>query len=330
MTGSRLGHYPILQKLGSGGMGEVYRAHDELLQRDVAIKFLPSPSLSEAGARERLLREARAAAALNHPSICTIHEVGDVDGRAFIAMELVDGMPLDAHLRVRGPLPYADVIAYGSQILGALAHAHARQIVHRDLKSANLMVTTDGRVKILDFGVARRLTETPRDATTMYATVDEPGSLVGTVAYMAPEQLRGEPADARSDIWAFGIVLAEMATGGRPFGGRSSFELSANILAAAPSITASIPVSLRDVIGRCLEKDPSRRYQSATEAQAALEGIAVDRPPATPRSPWRPVLALLAAAAAIAAVVFAVSAGWRRVGPQPLRVQAIAVRPRRG
>lgn len=277
MTGTRLGHYRVLEKLGAGGMGEVFRAHDEQLDRDVALKVLPAAGFADATARVRLLREARAAAALNHPCICTIHEVGEADGQAYIAMELVDGRPLcDVSARGRA-LPVDVVLRYGSQIADALAHAHARQIVHRDLKGANVIVTADGRVKVLDFGLAKRL-DGPEltDATTKHApaTLTEAGTLVGTLAYMAPEQLRGEPADARSDLWALGVVLYEMAAGRRPFDGQSSVEVIAKALSEPPAACpVSVPVPLRAVIERCLEKLPARRYQSAGEVHAALEAI---------------------------------------------------------
>jgi serine/threonine protein kinase len=181
-------------------MGEVYRARDPRLEREVALKVLPAETLTDETARARLLREARMAAKLNHPHICTIHEVGESDGQVYIAMELVEGRPLDAIL-VGGALPVEQAVRYGAQVADALAHAHERGVVHRDLKSGNVVITPEGRAKVLDFGLAKQLVgEELAEATTeLGATLTVPGSVVGTLAYMAPEQLRGQPADARSD-----------------------------------------------------------------------------------------------------------------------------------
>ncbi|MGH2524217.1 MAG: serine/threonine-protein kinase, partial [Anaerolineales bacterium] len=274
MNGQAIAHYKITAKLGAGGMGEVYRAHDEQLERDVALKVLPSSSFRDSAARARLLREARSAAALNHPHICTIHEVGEAEGQAYIAMELVEGQPLNLRL-AGGALPPALVLRYGVQIADALSHAHEHQIVHRDLKSANVVVTPDGRAKVLDFGLAKRLNESEMDAVTRsQASLTQPGAVVGTLAYMAPEQLRGEPADARSDIWALGVVLYEMAAGVWPFQGQTGFALSSAIMnQTPPSLPGKVPVEVRAVIERCLAKDPAQRYQRAGEVRAALEAI---------------------------------------------------------
>jgi len=277
MIGRQLGHYRILAMLGAGGMGEVYRAHDQHLDRDVALKLLPAATFEDALARARLVREARAAAALNHASICTIHDVGEADGQAYIAMELVDGRPL-ADLMDGHGLPVDDVLGYGIQIAEALAHAHARGVIHRDLKSANAIVTAERRVKVLDFGLAKKVSGAKLSlATTQQENVvslTERGTVVGTIAYMAPEQLRGETADARSDLWAFGVVLYEMCAGARPFQGRSSFEVSSNIINHPPmTFPPTVSPALRAVIERCLEKDPARRYQTAGEARAALQAV---------------------------------------------------------
>jgi serine/threonine protein kinase len=274
VLGQKLGHYEIVTKLGAGGMGEVYRARDTRLERDVAIKVLPVAALSDEAARARLLREARAAAGLNHPHICTIYEVGEAEGQAYIAMELVEGQPLSDSVSA-GPLPGAQVLRYALQIAGALAHAHERGVVHRDLKSANVVLTPDGRAKVLDFGLAKRLTGDESEAATRsQPSLTRPGAIVGTLAYMAPEQLRGEPADARSDIWALGVVLYEMAAGNRPFRGPTGFVLSSAILNQAPApLPAGVAGELQAVIERCLEKEPARRYQRAGEVRAALEAI---------------------------------------------------------
>jgi serine/threonine protein kinase len=272
LIGRTLGHYTILQQLGAGGMGEVYLAHDEQLDRDVALKLLPARSFGDDAARARLLREARAAAALNHPHICTIHEVGEADGQAYIAMELVAGRSLADSLP-RGGLPLERLLRYGAQIADALAHAHERQIVHRDLKCSNVVITTEGRTKVLDFGLAKKLSsyESPEATTEWQGPLTQPGSFVGTLAYMAPEQLRGQPADARSDIWALGAVLYEMAAGQRPFRGQTGFELSSAILSQAPEpLPGRVPVELKAIVERCLEKEPGQRYQRAGEVRAAL------------------------------------------------------------
>ena len=270
-----LAHYRITDKLGAGGMGEVYRARDEQLDRDVAIKVLPASSFEDPVARARLLQEARAAAALNHPHICTVHEVGEADGQTYIAMELVDGQPLSERLRA-GSLHADQVMRYGLQLADALAHAHERGVVHRDLKSANIIVRPDGRLKVLDFGLAKRLTanELTVAITQDVTALTQPGTVMGTVAYMAPEQLRGEPAQTHSDIWALGVVFHEMAAGGRPFRGQTGFELSAAILSEAPAaLPSSVPRPLQTVIARCLEKQPAQRYQAGGAVHAALEAL---------------------------------------------------------
>ena len=273
MIGKSFAHYHILEKIGAGGMGEVYRAHDEQLNRDVALKVLPPRDLADETARVRLLREARAAAGLNHPHICTIHEVGEAGGRAYIAMEYIDGSLLSAMV-VQGRLPHEQALRYGVQLAEALEHAHARGVVHRDLKSANVIVTPEGRVKVLDFGLAKRLDERDVEATRSRASLTQPGAVIGTLAYMAPEQLRGEPADARSDIWALGVVLYEMVAGRRPFHGQTGYEVSSAILSRrfAP-LPGDVPAALRAVIEHCLEKDPGRRYPRASEVRVALEAI---------------------------------------------------------
>ena len=287
-TGGRLARYRIIDRLGAGGMGEVYRARDEQLDRDVAIKVLPASSFEDPMARARMLQEARAAAALNHPYICTVYEVGEASGQTYIAMELVDGQTLGTLLEAGG-LPAEQVVRYGTQLADAVAHAHERSVVHRDLKSANIIVRPDGRVKVLDFGLAKRLTSTDLTAaiTRDVASLTQPGAVMGTVAYMAPEQLRGEPAQMPSDIWALGIVLHEMAAGKRPFDGQTGFELSAAILGEAPTpLPAGMGQSLRTVVGRCLEKDPARRF-TGSEVLRALETLEDARPVVkTPIANW--------------------------------------------
>ena len=336
MLGQQLGHYRILEKIGAGGMGEVYRAHDEQLDRDVALKVLPAHTLTDETARARLLREARAAAALNHPHICTIHEVGEAGGQAYIAMELVEGKPLSALVPGQG-LPVETVLRFGSQIADALAHAHERRIVHRDLKSANVVITPEGRAKVLDFGLAKRISgeELAEVTTRSQASLTQAGALIGTVPYMAPEQLRGQPADARSDVWALGVMLYEMATGRRPFQGQTSFELSSAILnQVPPPLSPAVPTQLGAVIERCLAKEPGQRYQQGSEVRAALE--AVQSGAALPAWPaWkyalsrRRWLALVAALATVFAVLAALNferLRTRLTGGAP-RIQSLAVLP---
>ena len=257
MDRGRLAHYRIISRLGAGGMGEVYRARDEQLDRDVAVKVLPASSFDDPTARARLVREARAAAALNHPNICTVYEVGEADGQAYIAMELVEGQTLSAML-LAGALPAEHVVHYGRQLADALTHAHERGVIHRDLKSNNVIVTPDRRVKVLDFGLAKRAVDSDMTAavTEMHASLTQAGTAVGTLPYMSPEQLRGENVQVSSDIWALGVVLYEMATGARPFTGNTPFELSAAILSDEPvQVPAHIRPELKTAIAGCLVKD---------------------------------------------------------------------------
>jgi len=273
MLGQRLSHYLIEQKLGEGGMGVVYRAHDEKLQRDVALKFLDTLPTPSSASHERALQEARNISALNHPNICTVYEVGEVEGRPFIAMEFVEGRPLSMEILSTG-LSQEQVERYGLQLADALAHAHSRGVIHRDLKAANVIVTPSGRLKVLDFGISRRF-EPGRvgDGTTVLdASWESQHTFTGTLPYIAPEILKGEEADAQSDIWSLGVLLYEMAAGHRPFRGATPYELSAAILRErAPEISPAMPPVLKSVIEKCLDKDPGRRYQSAGEVRAALE-----------------------------------------------------------
>jgi len=269
------GAFEIVSLLGAGGMGEVYRARDTRLDRDVALKVLPVATLSDETARARLLREARMASKLNHPHVCTIHEVGEADGQVYIAMELVEGQPLSALLS-RAALPVEQCLRYGLQVADALAHAHDHGVVHRDLKSANIVITPEGRAKVLDFGLAKPLHgDDLAVATTLsQLSLTAPGTVAGTLAYMAPEQLRGRPADTRSDVWALGVVLYEMAAGQRPFQGHTGFELSSAILDQAPlPLPPMVPAPLATVIERCLAKEPGQRFQRAGEVRAALETV---------------------------------------------------------
>lgn len=345
MIGRLLGHYRILGPLGSGGMGVVYRARDERLERDVAVKVLPDEMLADATARARLLREARMASALNHPGICTIYEVGEEGPRVFIAMELVEGRSLSDRIGGKA-LPVADVLRYGIQIADALDHAHRRDVIHRDLKGGNVMVLPEGRIKVLDFGLARRVvSETGPTMVASSLSLTETGSVVGTPQYMAPEVLMGQDADARSDLWALGVMLYEMVSGAPPFAGQTAYETAAAILHSPPGpLPESVPAGLRAAIARCLEKDPGLRHARAGEVRAALEALQSDPhavapspapvPAAAPR-PAPPAKArvsrtvVMAAVGALVLLAVAVVVGrlgwWGALGARPIR--ALAVMP---
>jgi eukaryotic-like serine/threonine-protein kinase len=285
--GQILSHYRLDEKLGEGGMGLVFRAWDQRLERSVAIKFIGERLLADAGARGRFLREARTASALNHPSVCVIHEVGEADGLAYIVMEHVEGKPLGALIPKDG-LPLDTVLRCGTQIADALAHAHERGIVHRDLKSLNVVITPEGRAKVLDFGLAKRLSEGKADAEmTQSIGPTAAGLVVGTLSYLPPEVLRGAAADPRGDIWALGVMLFEMASGYLPFQGTTPFETSSAILREPPSrLPARVPAGLRGVIQRCLVKEPEQRYQRAGELRAALDALSSNVSPVP--APARP------------------------------------------
>jgi TolB-like protein/predicted Ser/Thr protein kinase len=271
-VGREFAHYQVLERIGAGGMGVVYLAHDQQLDRDVVLKFLTEETIREDDARARLLDEARNAAALNHPNICTIHEVGEANGRVYFAMERVEGRPLNEFLGPTG-MRVETALSLAVQIADAVAHAHDRGIVHRDLKSANVIVTPDGRAKVLDFGIARRVdpvSQMTRPGTATPAT--GAARFAGTASCMPPEVYRGESADARGDVWALGILMHEMLTGQLPFRGGTEYELGAAILNAEPAnLPESIPASLRSIVYRCLSKDPTSRFQRASELRAVLE-----------------------------------------------------------
>jgi len=298
--GRALGKYRVVSALGAGGMGVVYRARDERLGRDVALKVLPAAQTADPVAKARMLREAQTASSLGHPYICHIYEVGEAEGHTFIAMELVDGRPLSASIPAGG-MPIDVVIRYGEQMAEALDHAHSRGVLHRDIKSSNVVVTPEGRIKILDFGLAKRVTEDIANEATLsqVSPLTQAGSIAGTLGYLAPEVLSGQPADARSDLWALGVVLYEMANGALPFQGRTSFEVSSAILReSSKALPPRVPPGLRAVIQRCLAKEPAQRYQRASEVRAALEAIgsaatqpvpvSVPAPAFAPPEPGRP------------------------------------------
>jgi serine/threonine protein kinase len=285
-----------------------------------------------AEAMARLEREAQAASALNHPHICVIHEVGEARGHAYIAMEYVEGRTLK-ELAAEG-LPAETVLHYGTQIADALAHAHEGGVVHRDLKSGNVIVTAEGQIKVLDFGLARRLPNSNRaDGTTPTESMAELGTIAGTLDYMAPEVLTGKPADARSDFWALGVVLYEMASGHRPFQGRSTYEVSSMILRdPPPPLPPHVPAGLNAVIMRLLAKEPGVRYRSAGEARAALEAVeqtlwAAARPPRTPKVPFQKLRWAVVAVAALLIVIIGAVVLFKMRRAAPPRIRSVAVLP---
>ncbi len=274
-SNTKFDHYEILAPLGKGGMGEVYRARDTRLNREVAIKVLPGEVAYDADRLHRFEQEARATSALNHPNILTVYDFGNYEGNPYLVMELLDGEELRAQLD-EGALPVRKAIDYGQQIAAGLAAAHTKGIIHRDLKPENLFVTKDGRVKILDFGLAK--IEPPRavSASSEVATLKQittPGTVMGTVAYMSPEQVRGEVVDARSDIFSFGQILYEMLAGQRAFDGATMPDLMSAILRAEPPELNTTNPQLEKIVRRCLEKQPERRFQTASDLGFALESL---------------------------------------------------------
>ena len=306
--GTRLGAYEITSFISSGGMGDVYRARHAILGRDVAIKTV-SAAVADVTAKRRLVREAQHASALSHPNICTIFEAGEADGTPFIVMQLVEGRSLREWIRER-VLPLRDSLGIGIQVADALEYAHRHGIVHRDLKSANVMLDDSGKATVLDFGLARRMTEA-ESVAAQHSTLTAAGTLAGTLSHMAPEVLRGGTADARSDVWALGVLMYELATGQLPFSGRTPYETSSAILGDPPGrMNNSVPFALRLVIERCLSKDPNARYQHASNVGDAL--VSIERRNAWPlvgrllistRRRW--VAAIAAAALLVPAAVVA-------------------------
>ena len=348
MVNETVSHYRIVEKLGGGGMGVVYRAEDLKLGRQVALKFLPDDMAGDPVSLERFEREARAAAAINHPNICTIYEVGDHDSHPFLVMELLEGATLREKIGGR-PVPLDTLLTWAIQIADGLDAAHSRGIVHRDIKPANLFLVNHGQVKILDFGLARpvasrRPAAQPADRTATIAVdvLTQPGSTAGTPGYMSPEQAKGDEIDARTDLFSLGVVLYEMATGKLPFEGKTSAVVMAAILHQAPDppghVNIALPGALDHIILKALEKDPDVRYQSAAEMRADLKRLKRDTdsnrstavisglhpapaPTSAHKRSWTPVLiALIAALALVAGIYFATRSP---APPRVLRTVAI-------
>ncbi|UCF38196.1 MAG: serine/threonine protein kinase, partial [Acidobacteriota bacterium] len=319
MIGQTIGHYRVLEKIGEGGMGQVYLAEDTSLDRKVALKFLSEPLQQDPILRQRFLREAKLAAALDHPFICHIHEIGQADdGSDFIAMEFVEGQTLKERLQ-ESPLSYREILQIGSEISEALERAHGKGIVHRDLKPANIMLTTEGRVKVMDFGLAKKVPIGEGSEAEITAALTKDQTTLGTLNYMSPEQLKGQEVDPRSDIFSFGIILYELLLGEHPFAGPTPVETVGAILNRDPQYPtgsqAGPGMVLHSTIQGMLAKDPSQRFQSIGEVRAELVQLREESIPRRRQIVW---LAGLAALLIVAIAV--VSLILTQLPPAPIEV----------
>jgi serine/threonine protein kinase len=276
MVGRTIAHYRIVRELGAGGMGVVFAAEDLRLGRQVAVKFVPDAMADDKQLFERLRSEARTASSLNHPNICILHDVGDHDGRPFIVMELLQGRTLRERLAA-GPLKVHETLDIGIQVADALDAAHRQHVIHRDIKPANLFLTDRGLVKILDFGLAKVVAHQPSALTAAPTGLTTAGMTLGTVSYMSPEQVTGDPIDGRSDLFSFGVVLYECVTGHQPFKGKTSGVILTEILTRAPAsplvLNPDLPLRLQEIVTNCLEKDRELRYQDAAALRTDLKRL---------------------------------------------------------
>ncbi len=337
MIGQTLGHYRILEKIGAGGMGTVYRAHDERLDRDVALKVLPPSGLGNDEARRLFRKEALALSRLNHPNIAAIYDFDFDAGVDFLVMELITGVTLASKL-ASGALSEEKVLQFGQQMAMALEHAHGYGVVHRDLKPGNVIIRSDGQLKVVDFGLAKLLTMDESAPTESLSGVH---GMAGTLPYMSPEQLWGRPPDCRSDIYSAGVVLYEMATGKRPFQGKAPTAISEAILHTEPvsprELSPAISSALESVILKCLQKEPATRYQTARELSADLRrvqtsgvGISADRKPASVRARWVAIASLMAILAVAAPISFLKVRAWQartKATSQIPSIRSLAVLP---
>jgi hypothetical protein len=332
-AGTKLGSYEITAAIGAGGMGEVYQAQDTKLGRNVAIKVLPEAFAHDAERLSRFQREAKMLAALNHPNIATIHGLEQSNGTQYLVMELVSGETLAERVKRDGALPVEEALAICKQIAEALEAAHEKGIIHRDLKPANVKVTPDGKVKVLDFGLAKAFagdgaSEDPSNSPTLSMAATMHGVILGTAAYMSPEQARGKAVDRRTDIWAFGCVLYELLTGKQAFQGEDATDILAAVVRAEPdweALPAATPLQVRSLLRRCLQKDKTLRLQAAGDARIEIQEaltapIAAATTAASGTRGWRERLAWAAAATmTLIAIAFAIGFALRAPKPpQPL------------